>query len=48
MTVLSCGILDRSISFFDDISASLERSHGEICSKLLVLSLPPFVRNFVF
>jgi hypothetical protein len=39
MTVLSCGIFDRSISFFDEIRASVETSHGEICSKLLVLSV---------
>ena len=48
MTVLSCGIFDLSISFLDEIRASVETSHGEICSKLLVLSFPPFSRNLSF
>ena len=46
MTVLSCGILVRSFSFFDEIKASLETDHVDICSRLLLLPFLPLVPNF--
>ena len=46
MTVLSCGILDLSFSFFDEIKASLETDHVDICSRLLLLPFSPFDPNF--